>query len=250
MGLSVPDLSQFRPDPVQRGIAALAATTGVMLCSEPVILLAGWVALVLPLCVAAGIIRPYLRFVLNVVVPVSIALFVVWGWMVGAPPSATPGSAPLAGSRFAAVIALRLAALGGIWQLSLLTVPPAELPRTLDAWGVRGGLLAVILGAISLVPEMRLRADQIITAREARGLVPNRRLWTRAMELPKLLRPLLAWALRSAIQRSEVWHERDLLSRLARREVVGQDRTRQGGSMLVLLLSVAWLLGSAATILW
>lgn len=248
--MSVLDLSQFRPGPVQRGLAALVATAGVLLCDAPLILLIGWVACFLPLCVAAGIIRPYLRFVLSIVVPVSIALFLVWGWMVGAPPSAIPGSAPYAGSRFAALTSLRLAALGGIWQLSLLTLPPAELPRTLHAWGVRGALLAVIVGAISLVPEMRLRTEQIMTAREARGLVPNRRVWTRAMELPSLLRPLLAWALRSAIQRSEIWRERDLLSRLARSQPIAQDCTTRRGSMLVLLLSVGWFLCGTATFLW
>lgn len=190
--------------------------------------------------------RLYLRFLLTVVTPVSIALFLVWGWLVGAPPSAIPGSAPDAGVQFAALVSLRLAALGGIWQLSFLTIPAFELPGTLSEWGVRGSLLTVCIGVISLIPEIRLRAEQIITARQARGLMPNRRVWTRVMELPWLLRPLLTWTLRSAIQRADVWRQRDLLSRLAQTQHGAVGRSGGHVSMLLPLLSCAWLLCSIA----
>lgn len=193
--------------------------------------------------------RLYLRFLLTVVAPVSIALFLVWGWLVGAPPSATPGSAPDAGVQFAALVSLRLAALGGIWQLSFLTIPVIELPGTLSGWGVRGSLLTVCIGVISLIPEIRLRAEQIITARQARGLMPNRRVWTRVMELPRLLRPLLTWTLRSAIQRADVWRQRDLLSRLAQTQHAAVERSDGHVSMLLPLLSCAWLLCSIAALL-
>lgn len=240
----VPSLSDFRPKPSHRGLAALAATLGVLVCDKPMVLLSGWAGIVFPLCLAAGISRHHLRFTFTIVLPVSLGLFLVWGWLLGAPPGAAPGSAPGAGAHFAALISLRLIALGGIWQLSFLTIPPAELPATLRMWGVPGSLLAVTVGAIALIPEMRLRTEQIITAREARGLVPDRRLWTRALELPKLLRPLLAWALRSAIQRSDLWRERDLLARLSQSEVAS-TAPKARASALVLALATLWFILSA-----
>lgn len=247
MAFCVRDLARHRPEPVERGLAAIIATLGVLVCDSVVILFLGWSAVLLPLCIAAGVLPQYRRFVLAVVLPISIALFAVWGWIVGAPPGHLPGSAPQEGFAYAALISLRLATVGGIWQVTFLTLCVDELPRTLSAWGVRGGLLVVVLGAVALAPEMRLRAEQVATAREARGLVPNRRIWTRAFEFPRLLRPLLAWTLRSAIQRPEVWRERNLLARLTENEThVRGER----GLKVLLIVSVAWFACSAGAVLW
>jgi energy-coupling factor transport system ATP-binding protein len=148
------------------------------------------------------------------VLPLSIALLIVWGVIVGAPPGATLGSDPHSGYYYAMTVALRIAVLGGVFQLTILTIPSEQLAYTLRTWGLRGGLLVVVLGAFALIPELAHRADQVLTARQARGLVADRSLVSRFRQFPYLLRPLLAWALRSAVQRSEFWQQRQVLSRV------------------------------------
>jgi energy-coupling factor transport system permease protein len=172
-----------------------------------------WLGVLGPLVLFAGLEREHGRFVAGVVLPIGLALVLIWGYVVGAPPGKEVSSNPEAGRAFAYVITLRLALLGGITQLGLMTIEPENLMRTLRCWGLRGEKLIIAMSALVIWTEVKLRADQILTARYARGLVSKPGLVQRAHQLPYILRPLVAWVLRSSIQRSEVWEQRQLLAR-------------------------------------
>ena len=234
------DVKFEQPHPVARGIATVLAMAGTLCAGNLVWIGVAWLAVVCPIIVLAGAGRQHARFVLTIVAPIGLALLFVWGWLVGAPPGVAVGSSPHAGYHFAALVGLRLALLGGITQLCLLTIPTSELVVTLKHWGLRGEGLIIVIGSFSLLPELQLRADQVLTARYARGFVRNANLLSRARQLPHLLRPLFAWALRSAIQRSESWEHRGLIAKV----LAAREKTKTWSSVMSALylgLAICWL---------
>src|SRR5579872_4378075 len=118
-----------------------------------------------------GLLMKFIKFLLVVQLPMTIMLVAVWGWVAKAPPGMPMGSDPAAGVRFALLISLRLAVLGGAFQLIMLSIPSRLLPITLRGWGLRGEGLVVALGVFAVEPELKLRAEQILIARRARGLL-------------------------------------------------------------------------------
>ncbi len=203
-----------RIEPISRGIATLLVLLGVFLCQRPVWLLILWAITFVVLGTNVRTRRVHVRFLAVVWLPVTIALFFVWGMVVGAAPGQPLHSSSANGLRFAAITATRILALGSIVHVSLLSLETRELIAMLRAWRVSDDGIVAALGAISLLPEMQLRASQVLAARMARGLVANN--WrSRMMALPALLPTLFAWVLRAALQRGEAWEHRNLVTRLS-----------------------------------
>jgi energy-coupling factor transporter transmembrane protein EcfT len=157
----------------------------------------------------------FLKFLAFVQLPMTFMLVAVWGWVAKAPPGVPMGSDPRGGAMFALLISLRLTVLGGAFQLIMLSIPSRFLPATLRGWGLRGEGLVVALGVFAVEPELKLRAEQILIARRARGLLGGSR-WAGLTQLPRLLRPLFVWSIRSAVHRAEVWEQRAMLLRIGR----------------------------------
>ncbi|MGD0463422.1 MAG: hypothetical protein ABSB74_13135 [Tepidisphaeraceae bacterium] len=157
----------------------------------------------------------FLKFLAFVQLPMTVMLIAVWGWVAKAPPGMPMGSDPRGGAMFALLISLRLTVLGGAFQLIMLSIPSRLLPATLRGWGLRGEGLVVALGVFAVEPELKLRAEQILVARRARGLLGGSR-WAGLKQLPRLLRPLFVWSIRSAVHRAEVWEQRAMLLRVQR----------------------------------
>lgn len=232
-------------DPRARAAAVIIAISGGLIARYIPLLAAGWLV-VLAFAFASGIIRLHLKFVFITLFPIAVALLLVWGWLVGAPPGSPVGSDHIGGMLFALMIFLRLAMLGGIIQLGLSTIPAERMPYTLSKCGIKGEGLIITLGALAVLPEIGHRADQVLTARFALGYVQNRTLIARARQLPYMLRPLFAWALRSAILRAENWRQRHIFSRI-------EDFSSEGeiGSIPLavtcITLAAALLIGSIIT---
>jgi energy-coupling factor transporter transmembrane protein EcfT len=157
----------------------------------------------------------FLTFIAFVQLPTTIMLVAVWGWVAKAPPGMPMGSDARAGAMFALLISLRLAVLGGAFQLVMLSIPSRLLPATLRGWGLNGEGLVVALGVFAVEPELKLRAEQILIARRARGLLGGSR-WAGLRQLPRLLRPLFVWSIRSAVHRADMWEQRAMLLRVER----------------------------------
>lgn len=191
------------------------------------------------LLVRAGLGWVFLKFMVVVLGPTALMLILVWGLVCRAPPGAAMGSDPGGGAAYAATISLRLAVLGGVIQLALLSVPSRLLPVTLRGWGLRGEGLVVALGVFAVGPELLLRGQQVITARKARGIAAGGPLAS-LRELPRLLRPLFVWSIRSAIHRSEAWQQRALLLKVDQLPFINDEWSSAGGMMAV-GLSLAWL---------
>src|SRR6185437_5843810 len=116
----------------------------------------------------------------------------VWGLFLKSAPGLPVGLHEFEGLKYASLITARILALAGILQLSVLSIHPGDLPATLHRCGVTGGPLLLILGIFAVMPDMSLRADQILNARMARGMFRDRSFITRITQFPYVIRPLLA----------------------------------------------------------
>jgi energy-coupling factor transporter transmembrane protein EcfT len=170
------------------------------------------VALIILLAID-GLLPKFLTFLAFVQIPMTVMLVAVWGWVAKAPPGEPMGSDPHGGVLFALLISSRLTMLAGAFQLIMLSIPPRLLPATLRGWGLRGEGLVLALGVFAVEPELKLRAEQILVARRARGLLGGSR-WAGLKQLPRLLRPLFVWSIRSAVHRADVWEQRAMLLRV------------------------------------
>ena len=189
-----------------------------------------------------GLFPVFLKFLLGAELPMTLMLIGVWGWVAKAPPGVPMGTDPIGGVRFALLISLRLAVLGGAFQLAMLSIPTRLLPATLRGWGLRGEGLVVALGVFAVEPELKLRAEQILVARRARGLLAGSR-WAGFKQLPYLLRPLLVWSIRSAVHRADVWEQRAMLLRVEQLPTEITPFSSAAGA-ISLALSILWLIAA------
>lgn len=237
----------LRPHPTIRMLSGALAVLAAFWTSDLRILLP--VSLIISaLLVAAGIGKRFGALIFKVFLPLSIGLLLVWGGVMGAPPGAPVGTDRLGGVVFGLVVTLRLLAASAISQLCILAVPSHELPQVLSVCGIRGDLLASIVAAFALVPELELRTQQVLTARYARGLSKSRSFWGLMVHIPLLLRPVLTWTLRSSIHRSEMWSQRRLIERLEGRTAVLQWSWL--ASIAWILPAGGWFIYSALTRFW
>lgn len=230
------------PHPRVRAGSALLAEAAVFLTTDLAII-AGVIALLAALMIRTSSWRRLLALA-KIFVILGVTLCVLWAVVLRSAPGQPIGSDPIAGLQFAILVALRLMCASLIAHVTILGIPSKDIPKALAACGAHGALLAAVIGAFALVPEAELRTRQVLTARYARGLSRGRTFWGLATHLPVTLRPVLAWTLRSALHRSEMWSQRGLLERL---EKTGSPLT---GSLLgnVLWLSPALLWFSSSAV--
>ena len=226
----------LRPYPIIRMLSGALGILAGFWTSDIRILFTAALA-VSALVVAAGIGRRYAALCLKVFLPLSLGLLLVWGGIMGAPPGTAIGTDRIGGLTFAMLVVLRLLVASGISQLCILAIPSHELPQVLSVCGIKGDLLASVVAAFALVPELELRTQQVLTARYARGLSKNRSFFGLMAHIPLLLRPVLTWTLRSSIHRSELWSQRRLIERL---------EARSSDLRWSMLASIVWLVPACA----
>ncbi len=133
------------PVPPAARLASLLAVVAGTFIIDRVIPLSAGIAVLILLTARAGLLNRYIRFLLLIQLPMMIMLILVWGFVTRAPPNMPMGSDPHGGIMFALIIALRLAVVGGAFQLAMLSIPSRLLPETLRGWGLRGEGLVVAL---------------------------------------------------------------------------------------------------------
>jgi energy-coupling factor transporter transmembrane protein EcfT len=194
-----------------RGLVALTALVATFLCTNPIVLFVCWLFLMLPVAYRVKILAKHLLFCAAVVAPMAVGLLLVWGVLVGAPPSSAPHSNPAGGFEYATLVVSRLLVSTALLQIIFLSLSMTELAQTIYGLGLRGEMFFMVLGALAVLPEIRLRAAQIHDACKARGLLGRQSFLQRIQVYPYILRGVFAWTLRSAQQRSETWNGRGIL---------------------------------------
>lgn len=232
-------MTNIRPSPSSRFACLVIASVAILMAAGVVTLLS---TLCILLCVnvASQHVKVYLRYLLLIVLPISVLLVIVWGMILNRAPGGSVGGFHESGLHYAVRVSLRLAAIGGVWQLILVSLNLAELVSLLKMTRVSSRGILACSGAISIVPELKLRADQIISSRYSRGFLARGSVISRARQLPFVLRPLLAWTLRSAVQRSDAWRQRQLETRLPQLAYRPIDYSR-GASVAIVIAAIALL---------
>jgi energy-coupling factor transport system permease protein len=228
-------------------LATLLILIAATFVSTRLLLLLVTVAALVTLLATAHLLQKFLGFLAFIQLPMTVMLVAMWGWVAKAPPGMPMGSDPRGGVMFAFLISLRLTVLAGAFELIMLSIPSSLLPATLRGWGLRGEGLVVALGVFAVEPELKLRAEQLLIARRARGLLGGGR-WAGLKQLPRLLRPLFVWSIRSAVHRADVWEQRALLLQVHRLHREHVPFSRLLGALSV-ALSLAWL-GVAIACRW
>jgi hypothetical protein len=204
----------FEPTARGRLICAAMAVTGACICSSALLLTLAYILGIVPTLILTRVVRAHYQFLLAIVAPVAAMSVLVWPLMMGAPPGELAGSNPSGALSFAFLTVFRLMFVGGVFQSTLLSLDSSRLTTTLWRWGIRGEWLVVVLAAIVLGPEMKRRADRVMTAAAARGMLRSRQVWHRMRIAVATVVPLTAWGLRSAVDRAETWHQRSLVERI------------------------------------
>ena len=225
--------------PVARGLATLFGIAGTVLADDIVPLLIMWLVVIVPSITATGILKRHGRMLLSTILPLGLLLILVRGWISGTPPDILTGSDPGVNIGYAMTIVLQLTVFVGMFQLCFYSIPQSQLLSIFWHWGIRGNLLIIAIVTFTIWQELKMRTGQILTARYARGLMPDRRLIMRIRQVPYLLRPLLALSLRDTIRRSEFWVQRQLPDRAGRIKPVEKNVMIANGAAVG--VSLAWL---------
>jgi energy-coupling factor transporter transmembrane protein EcfT len=228
-------------NPRARIVAITLALVTVFLVRSPIQLALVWIVLGLPMLWRTGLLSVHLRFLAIVVLPLSATLFLVWGVIMGTQPGDMPHSSPRNGFEFAFLITLRLVVMGMIIQGGLMSLGSDRFVAFCADLGLPRDFRIMLIGASILLPEMRVRAFQVFTARCARGLLKTRSPLNRIRQIPGMLLALVAWALRSAVDRSEMWGHRNLLAIESRGVATQKFRTTD---YLLIALPMLWLVSN------
>lgn len=199
------------PSPPARLLSAVVLVAALIVATSlralaPAAALAAMLSLTIP---ASR--RAHLRFILWIWLPLAVWLMVVWGWIVAAPPGAPLHSDGTGGLFYALRIALRLEAMVGVMQAAFLSMSVEQMGAGLRSLRVPRHIVFVIMSVVALGPELSKRADQVLTARIARGFQVRKSWWRAARNLASTLMPLVAWGFRSATVRADFWAQRRIL---------------------------------------
>ncbi|MDO0924230.1 energy-coupling factor transporter transmembrane component T [Streptomyces sp. TG1A-8] len=141
---------------------------------------AWWPALILlvavvPVAVCAGVTRRLLLLVGSLGLPVAAALFLVQGFFYPGAQDVLARVGPLSlkgeGVRFALETSLHIMVLIGGFCFVLLTTHPALLMGALLQRGMSPRVVYVLSAALQLAPALAARAQGILHAQQARGLM-------------------------------------------------------------------------------
>lgn len=193
-----------RIHPYVRLIFLLGGLTGAILCSSNLSLTCFWIMFLIPLIIIANNFKTHVRFILIVVLPMLVMLlFVHWVTV----------DDMHAGISSTIALLLKLIVYTTVIQLTL-TIPSQDLLPTLKMWGMRKGALITSLGVYVVWVDVFRRSEKILTARFARGYIPERTFITKLKQLPHLLIPLIIGIMRTSTERAESWEQKNLLYRI------------------------------------
>ncbi len=232
--------AKLSPSPWARVITAAILLVGVVASSN-------FLALAILVIACAGIltvqgkIKSYAHFVLRLWLPLTVGLCVVWGLVVRGSPQSGNNGGMIVGFQFAGMVSLRLLALAALFQAAVLSLEGLRLAAFLKGLGLSPNATATLVSVFNLWPDFARRADQVVAARCARGLMTNRRIGTRVRQFPWVLRTLFVGSLGSSLDRATRWEAEGLPQRLA--QAVERQQvliTARWFGLMWCVVAVAW----------
>ena len=171
-----------------------------------------WLSAILPGLLAllilwrAGLAWRVLQVILRLLMPLTVALFLVHGFFNPANQTILLKLGPLAlgqeGLDFATMIVMRLAATLAASLMMIVSTHPAHLVQALAEAGLPNALAYLLGSPLLLLPQIAARVQSIQAAQQARGLETQGNLLQRARALFPLAAPLVFSALLDVEERS------------------------------------------------
>ncbi len=185
----------------------LAMTIGIFTCRmlSPMLIIAGASTL---LAITSGRVISQTLFLTSFFLPLLFFTCLIWGLLLNTVPSDWNISFhdPY---KFALFISTRLYSLGTTFYLSFYT-SPEKIIHVARIIKLNKNITLILLGISALLPDINYRANKILTARLARGIMPDRKITTRIKQLPYILRPLVVGIFESTVERAENWERKNI----------------------------------------
>lgn len=194
-----------------------------------------------------GCVKSWTVFALRLVLPTTVMLFVVYGFLVPANAESTlikVGGIVLSisGLWVSLGIAARLLIIGGATLAFMKNTTPTELSDGLRALSVPATLVAMFVSSFSIHTLVIRKIHQIANAQRSRGLRPRVFIIDRLRMYIPILRPLLFTMLNAAVERSTLWQSRGYLKMVNK-----QKRKMHWWDALAILLSIVFVVCAVFT---
>jgi energy-coupling factor transport system permease protein len=191
----------------------------------------------------AGVIRPLLRAVILLALPIAISVVVINVLFFPGGEQVLfrigPVTATLEGLEFALEVVARIIAISGAITLFYLTTTPAELTIDLERRGVPPRLAFVTSASVQTVPAMVDRAAAITAAQRSRGLDTEGGIAARIRGVVPIVGPVILGAIGEVEKRTMALEARGF-SRPGRRTLLWQpaDSALQRAARWLMVLAI------------
>ncbi len=150
---------------------------------------------ILPLSLVAGVAREYWSFILKVILPTIVILFIMQAFFL-------PGESRILfevvgleitelSARLAFRNVMRILVMISSFTILLLTTHPSELMSDLTRRGLPGQFAYVVISSLQIIPQMQAKAQTIISAQRSRGLDTQSSFLRRVGGILPLVGPLV-----------------------------------------------------------
>jgi len=229
-----------------------AVVAGAALPTIPAVL-GVFVLLLVPLAVAGGCLRPFLRTCLRVLTPFLISLLLIQGFFTPGPTVLLrlgPFRYTLEGLLVGLLFSARLLVGMGAATLLMLVTRPDALMRGLVERGLPNQIAYIVITALQIVPTFQARARSILDAQRSRGLETEGPLTVRLRAFAPLVGPLILSSLMQIEERAIALEARAFNRPGRRTSLVALHDTRAQGLLRWALLAAALALVAARLVLW
>jgi energy-coupling factor transport system permease protein len=191
----------------------------------------------------AGVLRPLLRAVVVLALPIAVSVVVINVLFFPAGREILVQVGPIRvtveGVTFATAILVRILAIAGAITLFYLTTTPGELTVDLERRGVPARLAFVASASVQTVPAMLDRAVAITAAQRARGLDTEGSVGARVRGIVPIVGPVILGAIAEVEERTMALEARGF-SRPGRRTLLWHppDSPRQGVGRWLMVLAI------------
>ena len=186
--------------PFNRLLFLAGSLIALLLFDSLYYLLGYYLFFILPLVFLLNLIRIHLRLFVFGITPIFFTFILLYIIVM----KGTNGSWD-----FILLKCLKILGFTSVFQVAL-TIPSNMLFTTFKKWGFKGDSLLTLIGAFTVWADIKTRANQIITARFARGFIGKRNIINTAKQFPYVLIPLIIGVMRTSTERVEVWEQRNI----------------------------------------
>jgi energy-coupling factor transport system permease protein len=172
---------------------------------------------IIPLSVVANVAREYWNFILKVILPTVVILFIMQAFFLPGESRVIFDVLGLEVTELSAQLAfrnvMRIVVMISSFTILLLSTHPSELMSDLTQRGLPGQFAYVVISSLQIIPQMQAKAQTIIAAQRSRGLDTQSSFLRRVSGILPLVGPLVFGSLVEVEERAIAIEARGFTSR-------------------------------------